>query len=125
MLSRSSSVHSFIISFRRCSLHSHSVKLSLTFFCDSSPTVVILLNQAHFFQLFKAISSNLSRGFTEDVSHCTTSLLSTINLTECANSGATTNIKLPNHGCCSNVQPIWVLGWKLLVLARLHKVSPL
>merc|ERR1719291_156751 len=106
-------------------LYCNGVKFALPFFCDSSSTVVILLHEAHLFQLLQDVASNLPRSFCKDIFTGSTAQLSAINFPHRANSHTSADVDLSNHRRSTNVKPIWVIRWQLLELSCLDNIGPL
>lgn len=101
-----------------------TVQISLTVCCDSSSTIIILLQYADRFQALEDLSLYGARcdpvvswtGATVDPS--------TESLSESSNANTLVQIDVASDGCSVYVVPVWIIWSKFLVCSGFYSVDP-
>merc|ERR1740117_1994986 len=107
----------FLLILSTCGLHGHSVQLTLTLLCDIASALLVLLNEAHLFQLLEAVADDLPRSLEEEFLLGPSALLPTIDFAEAAHTGTTADVDLSHHGGGPDVEPVRVIWRQLLLLS--------
>lgn len=102
----------------------NTVQISLTSLRDSPSTLLVLLNNTNLLQSLEDLSVDRPRGINVVRWPRSPILLSTVDLSEGADTNRLAEVDVTGYGGGSDVKPVHGLRWELLIVTSLDSVNP-